>query len=86
MGGLLFLIIPISLFSYWIRMKGWLSVRLIAFLMFLLSSGIGTGFWWFSDIHEIFIISIVIGIIGSLIILSIPRTNPSLMKILRLKW
>jgi hypothetical protein len=85
-GTLIVMIIPVSVVAYFIIKRGWLSIRLLAIVIFSLFTIVGLGFWLLTGTKQIFTILFLMAIIGSLIILVLPRTNPSLLKLLNIKW
>ena len=86
-AGFLLLGYPISfLFWRWIIQKGWLSLRLVALCLSLGLGVIGTTIWLSTRDDTILIFIGIFILVGNLVILTMPRTSPSLMKLLRIKW
>lgn len=85
-AGLVISIIPLSMLAYWLTKKGWMSVRLIALALFLMISSIGIVLWFFARDERILFLMLGLAILGGLSVLSWPITNPSLMKLLKIKW
>lgn len=85
-AGLVILVVPLSILAMWLTKKGWMSVRLIAISVFLTISPIGIGFWFFMKDGSLALAMLGLALLASLSVLSMPVTNPSLMKLLKLKW
>src|SRR5690349_10224193 len=86
-AGLILLGYPVGfLFWYWIIRKGWLSVRLFALCLTLTLLFVGLSLWIATGDKIIFWFTVVLILASNLVILTMPRTNPSLMKLLRMKW
>jgi hypothetical protein len=85
-AGLIFSIIPGSMLFYWISKRGWLTLRLIALLIFLLISSIG-GMIWVYERNKVLSLSMLgLGILAGFSVLSWPVISPKLVKLLNLKW
>ena len=85
-AGLLFSIIPLSAILYWVNKKGWLTLRLIALLIFLLISSIGVMIWIYERNKELSLVMLGLGNLAGLSVLSWRFISPKLVKLFNLKW
>lgn len=86
-AGFLLIGYPVGfLFWRWIIHKGWLSLRLVALCLTLVIVFIGINIWIITRDDLILLLVVVLIFVGNAVILTIPKTNPSLMKLLRIKW
>lgn len=86
-AGFLLIGYPISyLFWRWIIQKGWISLRFVALCLSILIIFTGIIIWMGTQDDSILFLAAFFVIAGNFVILTIPKTNPSLMKLLRIKW
>lgn len=83
---LLISIIPLSTLLYWASKKGWFTLRLIAFLVFLLISSIGVMFWFYESDKQMLFIMLGLGVLAGLVVLSLRIISPKLVKLFNLRW
>ena len=84
--GLIISILPLSILFFLLIKKGWLSLRLIALLIFVLVTAVGIVFWFITKDDDILLLMLGVAVLGSLIVLSMRITSPELMKLLKIKW
>lgn len=84
--SLLISIVPGSMLFYWLNKKGWMTLRLIASLIFLMISAIGVLFWFYERNKEMLLAMLGLGILAGLSVLSWPVISLRLVKLLNLKW
>ena len=85
-AGLIISIIPLSMMIFWLIRKGWMSLRLIAVFVTIGIAAVGIVFWFFTQDNQILWLMVGLGVLAGLSVLSIKITNPSLMKLLKIKW
>ena len=84
--GFLISIVLLSMLFYWLIKKGWLTLRLLALVIFLLISMIGVLFWFYVQDKQILYAMLGLGVLSGLSVLSWPVISPRLVKLLNLKW
>jgi hypothetical protein len=85
-AGLIISIIPLSIVMFWLTKKGWMSLRLLAVLVTVGIAAVGIVFWFFTQDNQILWLMVGLGVLAGLSVLSMRITNPSLMKLLKIKW
>jgi hypothetical protein len=85
-AGLVISIVPLSILLYWVSKKGWFTLRLIAFVVFLLISSIGVLFWFYERNKEMLFLMLGLGVLAGLVVLSLRIISPKLVRLFNLKW
>jgi hypothetical protein len=85
-AGFLTSVVSLTILFYWLNKKGWLTIRLMALLIFLLISSLGVLFWFYVQDKQILFLMLGLGTLAGLSVLSWKVTNPKLVKLLNLKW
>ena len=84
--GLVVSVVPLSILFYWLNKRGWMTMRLLALLTFLLISSIGVLCWFYLSDKVLLFAMVGLGALAGLSVLSWRFTSPKLVKLLNLKW